>query len=144
MLRETFFTRIARLLFCSCLALVACILVLADDVTSTLLIGGSKIDVSIEAGEMKLTHPELLDWVQTAAKAVATYYGRYPVSHVHVRIIPVDGSGVRHGQTFGYDGGLIKIRVGEQMQGPTCRTIGCSPTRWCTSRFPPWPTSITG
>ena len=116
MLRETFFTRIARLLFCSCLALVACILVLADDVTSTLLIGRSKIDVSIEAGEMKLTHPELLDWVQTAAKAVATYYGRYPVSHVRVRIIPVDGSGVRHGQTFGYDGGLIKIRVGEQMQ----------------------------
>ncbi len=28
----------------------------------------------------------------------------------------VDGSGVRHGQTFGYDGGLIKIRVGEQTQ----------------------------
>jgi hypothetical protein len=26
----------------------------------------------------------------------------------------VDGSGVRHGQTFGYDGGLIKIRVGAQ------------------------------
>jgi hypothetical protein len=116
MLCEIFFTRIARLLFCSCLALVACILVLADDVTSTLVIGRSKIDVSIEAGEMKLTHPELLDWVQTAAKAVATYYGRYPVSHVQVRIIPVDGSGVRHGQTFGYDGGLIKIRVGEQMQ----------------------------
>jgi hypothetical protein len=88
----------------------------AGQMTSTLLIGGSKIDVSIEAGEMKLTHPELLDWVQTAAKAVATYYGRYPVSHVQVRIIPVDGSGVRHGQTFGYDGGLIKIRVGEQTQ----------------------------
>jgi len=84
--------------------------------TSTLLIGGSKIDVSIEAGEMKLTHPELLHWVQSAAEAVATYYGRYPVPHVQIRIIPVDGSGVGHGQTFGYDGGLIKIRVGEQTQ----------------------------
>jgi hypothetical protein len=30
--------------------------------------------------------------------------------------MPVDGSGIRHGQTFGYDGGLIKIRVGEQTQ----------------------------
>ena len=116
MLCEILFTKIARLLFCPCLALVASSLVLADDVTSTLLIGRSKIDVSIEAGEMKLTHPELLNWVQTAAKAVATYYGRYPVPHVQVRIIPVDGSGVRHGQTFAYDGGLIKIRVGEQMQ----------------------------
>jgi hypothetical protein len=85
-------------------------------VTSTLLIGGSKIDVTIESGEMRLSHAELLHWVQTAAEAVATYYGRYPVPHVRVEIIPVDGSGVRHGQTFGYDGGLIKIRVGKQAQ----------------------------
>ena len=82
--------------------------------TSTLLVGGSKIDVNIEAGEMKLTHAELLHWVQSAAEAVAAYYGRSPVPRVQIRIIPVDGTGVRHGQTFGYDGGLIKIRVGEQ------------------------------
>src|SRR6266852_174673 len=106
--------RIARLVFCSCLPLVAGILVLASDVTSTLLVGGSKIDVGIESGEMKLTHAELLHWVQSAAEAVATYYGRYPVPRVQLRIIPGDGSGVRHGQTFGYDGGLIKIRVGDQ------------------------------
>jgi hypothetical protein len=84
--------------------------------TSTLVIGGSKIDVNIESGEMKLTHAELLRWVQSAAEAVATYYGRYPAPHVQIRIIPVDGSGVRNGQTFGYDGGLIKIRVGKQTQ----------------------------
>jgi hypothetical protein len=88
----------------------------AGQMTSTLLIGGSKIDVNIEAREMKLTHAELLHWVQSAAEAVATYYGRYPVPHVQIRIIPVDGSGVSHGQTFGYDGGRIKIRVGDQTQ----------------------------
>jgi hypothetical protein len=88
----------------------------AGQVTSTLVIGGSKIDVTIESGEMKLSQAELIQWVKSAAEAVATYYGRYPVSHVQVRIIPVDGSGVRHGQTFGYDGGLIKIRVGKQTQ----------------------------
>lgn len=82
--------------------------------TSTLVIGNSKIDVTIEAGEMKLTQAELLHWVQTAAEAVATYYGRYPVPHVQIRIIPVSGSGVRHGQTFGSEGGLIKIRVGAE------------------------------
>jgi hypothetical protein len=113
---ETSSCRIARLVFCLCLPLVASILVLARDVTSALLIGGSKIDVSIDSGEMKLSHAELLHWVQSAAEAVATYYGRYPVAHAQVRITPVDGSGVRHGQTFGYDGGLIKIRVGEQTQ----------------------------
>src|SRR6266481_5988306 len=88
----------------------------AGELTSTLLIGGSKLDVTIESGNLKVSHAELLHWVQSAAEAVATYYGRYPVPHVQIRIIPVDGSGVRHGQTFGYDGGLIKIRVGEQTQ----------------------------
>jgi hypothetical protein len=88
----------------------------AGQMTSTLLIGGSKVDVTIDSGELKLTHAVLLHWVQSAAEAVATYYGRYPVPHVQIRIMPVDGSGIRHGQTFGYDGGLIKIRVGDQTQ----------------------------
>jgi hypothetical protein len=88
----------------------------AGEMTSTLLIGNSKIDVTIEPGDGKLSQAELLHWVKSAAEAVAIYYGRYPVSHAQIRIISVDGSGVRHGQTFGYDGGLIKIRVGEQTQ----------------------------
>ena len=82
--------------------------------TSTLLVGGSRIDITIESGKLKVTQTELLHWVQTAAEAVATYYGRYPVPRVAIRIIPVDGGGVRHGQTFGYDGGFIKIRVGAE------------------------------
>jgi len=86
----------------------------AGDVTSTLLIGGSKIDVTIESGQMKVSQAELMQWVKSAAEAVATYYGRYPVPHVRIHVIPVDGSGIRHGQTFGYEGGLIKIRVGAQ------------------------------
>jgi hypothetical protein len=88
----------------------------ADEVTSTLLIGGSKIDVIIEPGELPVSQAELLHWVQSAAEAVATYYGRYPVPHVLLRIIPANGSGVRHGQTFGREGGLIKIRVGGETQ----------------------------
>src|SRR6266849_3563279 len=86
----------------------------AGQMNSTLLIGGSKIDVNIESGEMKLSQAQLVQWVKSAAEAVATYYGHYPAPRVQIRIIPVDGSGVRHGQTFGYDGGLIKIRVGDQ------------------------------
>jgi hypothetical protein len=101
-----------------CALLCGCLLArtTGGDVTSTLLIGGSKIDVAIESGEMRLSQAELLHWVQTAAEAVATYYGRYPVPHVQIHIIPVHGAGVRHGQTFGYDGGLIKIQVGRQTQ----------------------------
>jgi hypothetical protein len=95
--------------------LVASVVILADDdVTSALIVGGSKIDVTIAAGKLRLSQDELLHWVRTASEAVATYYGRYPVPRAQIQIIPVDGSGVRHGQTFGYDGGLIKIRVGRE------------------------------
>jgi len=81
---------------------------------STLVISGSKLDVTIESGGLRLSQPQLLHWVQSAADAIATYYGRYPVPHAHLRIIPTGRSGIRHGQTFGLDGGLIKIRVGSQ------------------------------
>ena len=88
----------------------------AEDMTSTLIIAGSKIDVTIEAGKLNVSQPDLLRWVQNAAESVATYYARYPVPHVRILIIPASGSGVRHGQTFGFDGGLIKIRVGSETQ----------------------------
>jgi hypothetical protein len=84
--------------------------------TSTLLVGGGRIDVTIESGEMKLTQAELLHWVQMAAEAVATYYGKYPVPHLTLRIHPFDGRGVRHGQTWGISGCLIKIGVGSETQ----------------------------
>jgi hypothetical protein len=88
----------------------------AGEMTSTLLVGGGRIDVTVESGELKLSEAELLHWVQMAAEAVATYYGRYPVPHLTLRIRPFDGRGVRHGQTWGFDGGLIKIGVGSQTQ----------------------------
>jgi len=85
--------------------------------TSTLIIGGSRIDVTIESGQWKLSQAELIHWVQLAGEAVATYYGRSPVPHLVIRIAPFDGRGVRHGTTWGRDGGgLIKIGVGAQTQ----------------------------
>jgi hypothetical protein len=115
MVRKRFHFRCVAVLSCTFLIAFASMLVSADGgVTSTLVIGGAKIDVSIEAGKLELSQGELVHWVQSAAQAIATYYGRYPVPRAQVQIIPVDGRGVRHGQTFGYDGGLIKIRVGSE------------------------------
>jgi hypothetical protein len=84
------------------------------DMTSTLVVGGGKIDVTVDS--VFKSQAELLHWVQQAAEAVTTYYGRYPVKHLTLRIRTFDGKGVRHGQTWGYDGGLIKIGVGTQTQ----------------------------
>jgi len=97
---------------CAAVLLCACFPARADDVTSTLLMGNSRIDVAIESGDLKVANADLIHWVQLAAEAVSTYYGRYPVPHAGIRIIPADGSGIRHGQTFPFNGGFIKIRVG--------------------------------
>ena len=86
-----------------------------EDMTSTLVISGSRIDVTIASGDWKISHDDVLNWVKRAGEAVATYYGKYPVPHVTLKISPFDGSGVRHGMTWPHEGGgLIKIGLGTQ------------------------------
>ncbi|HXO05343.1 MAG TPA: hypothetical protein VN884_06910 [Candidatus Sulfotelmatobacter sp.] len=83
-----------------------------DDMTSTVLIGNSRIDVVIEKGTLQVSKEELLKWVQWAAESVSDYYGHFPLPHLLLRIIPTDGRGVRGGKTFGEKGGFISIHVG--------------------------------
>ncbi len=89
----------------------------AADVTSTLMIGGSRIDVTIQSSETPnapLSQPDVMKWVQFAAESVAAYYTRFPVPHLTLRVISFDGTGVRHGMTWGRDGGLIVIHAGNK------------------------------
>jgi hypothetical protein len=84
----------------------------AEEMTSTFAIGGARIDVTIDAGKLEVSQSDLMRWVKSAAESVTAYYGRFPVPHLFLRISSFDGRGVRHGQTFDTDGGLITIRVG--------------------------------
>jgi hypothetical protein len=89
----------------------------AADVTSTLMIGGSRIDVTIESSDTPnapLSQPDVMKWVQSAAESVATYYTRFPVPHLTLRVVSFDGTGIRHGTTWGRDGGLIVIHAGNK------------------------------
>jgi len=86
----------------------------AGEMTSTFLIGGARIDVTIDAGKLEVSQTELMRWVKSAAESVTAYYGRFPVPHLSLELTCFDGSGVRHGQTFGRDGGLITISVGSK------------------------------
>jgi hypothetical protein len=84
----------------------------AAEMTSTLIVSGSHIDITVDAGKNGVPEADILAWVQAAAESVATYYGRFPVPHLTLRITPFSGHGVRHGMTWGMHGGLIKIGVG--------------------------------
>ncbi len=81
---------------------------------STIQIGNSRIDVTLEEGELTASHDEVLTWVRNAAESVATYYLRFPVTHVALHLIVSDGQGVHGGRTFASDdGGIIRIHVGK-------------------------------
>ena len=75
-------------------------------------ISGGTIHVAFAPGEMTLPREAVLDWVRTSAKAVATYYGRFPVDKLRLLLVPVDGARIRGGTTWGYRGAAIRIPLG--------------------------------
>lgn len=70
------------------------------------------VHAAFAPGEMALPQQKILDWVRMSAKAVATYYGRFPVKSLRLLLVPVDGPGVRGGTTWGYRGAAIRVLVG--------------------------------
>lgn len=78
----------------------------------TIHVPGATIDVSLPDETMKLKRQDLLNWVKASANAVSTYYGRFPVPHLTLKIRSSYGSGIRHGVTYATDGGLILVSVG--------------------------------
>ncbi len=98
--------------FLSLLATACSLGARAPQMTSTLIVGGSHIDITVDDGKLNVPQADLIAWIQVAAESVAGYYGRFPVPHLTLRIMPFSGHGVRHGMTFGMRGGFIKIGLG--------------------------------
>ena len=78
---------------------------------ATLHVGGAKIEVSFEEGDLSLPRASILDWISKSACAVTEYYGHFPVRHLRVVVVPLDhGKGVVFGRTF-IPGPVPVIRV---------------------------------
>jgi hypothetical protein len=80
-------------------------------------IAGSTLQVDFVPGFLDLPNSAILPWVERAATAVATYYGRFPVPRDRVLIVPVpDRAGILQGTTWGGVGGFpafTRIRLGQ-------------------------------
>jgi len=72
--------------------------------------GAAEIDVRIDSDVTAPQEAGLRKWIETDARAVATYYGRFPVPRVLLRIHLHGGAGIGDGVT--YEGRLIRISVG--------------------------------
>jgi hypothetical protein len=74
---------------------------------------GGMIHVGFAPGDLFLPKDKILDWVKASAKAVSTYYGRFPVKSLRLLFVPVDGARVRGGTTWGYRGAAIRVMLGQ-------------------------------
>jgi hypothetical protein len=73
---------------------------------------GGTIHVAFAPGKIALPREKVLDWITASAKAISTYYGRFPVSSLKLLLVPVDGPRVRGGTTWGYRGAAIRVLIG--------------------------------
>ena len=79
--------------------------------------GGSTIQVDFAAGDLDLSHSDVVSWVQASAHSVAVFYSRFPVARARVVIEPIAGdSDSIHGTTWGGMGGfpaVTRIRLAQ-------------------------------
>jgi hypothetical protein len=87
--------------------------------SQVLQVGGAALQLDFAAGALDLSHDQVVHWVETAARAVSTYYGRFPVAKARILIEPVSGRSGLHGTTWGHVGGFpafTRIEFGEHTQ----------------------------
>ncbi len=74
---------------------------LPDTQITPLEVGGSLIEISFDPDRFDLSAQQIIAWVSKAARAVATYYGTFPVPRMRVRIESSESqTGVFHGTTW--------------------------------------------
>ena len=76
----------------------------------TVQLAATSLELGYAPQAFELSDEGLSDWVRTSARAVESYYGRFPIDGVKLELRAVGGRGVRTGRTEG--GRLIQVVVG--------------------------------
>jgi hypothetical protein len=79
-----------------------------------LAIGESEIRVQLEPDGFAGREGLVLGWIERCARAVAGYYGSFPVPELVIEVRAAAGSRIRGGQTFPGSPPRISIRVGQR------------------------------
>jgi hypothetical protein len=81
---------------------------------AVVVVPGGRIEVTVEASPPALSRTDLLSWVEGSAKAVASYYGAFPVPRVRLGIHPGSPGKIGAGRTWNTpEGPAIAIFVGD-------------------------------
>lgn len=76
---------------------------------------GATIEVAGFPGRLQLDDAAIDSWITDSARAVAGYYGHFPLHHTLILATPVRGrNGIAFGQVRGGGGGTMLLQIGEQ------------------------------
>ncbi len=75
-------------------------------------VGGGAIEVSIGDAEPSVPRPALLAWVERCARAVSSYFGRFPVDRVRLNVVTGHPGRIGRGMTWGGRRPVIRVFVG--------------------------------
>jgi hypothetical protein len=82
---------------------------------ATIKIDGSTLDVEFAPGQLDVLVTKLTSWISTAAHAVDSYYGRFPVHEAQILIVPVQGrAGVLSGTSWGSRPAFTRVYLGQR------------------------------
>lgn len=85
-------------------------------------VAGSVIELQLAGAFSAATAAALPGWVDAAARAVAAYFGRFPLPRVELLIQAQPGiAGLRGGTTFGEPEPFVRLRVGSQTSAAQLR-----------------------
>src|SRR5207249_1662063 len=76
---------------------------------------GGLVDAAITPGRLAVTDASLEQWIATAARAVSTYYRRFPVRRAALFVVPMRGDVMGYSSTLGNGGASMNVRVGRDV-----------------------------
>ena len=81
----------------------------------TLTLAGGSIEIALAPGRPARVASAAIDaWIDRSARAMAGYYGRFPIPRAAILVKIEEGSGVGSGHTMGNGGAAIVISAGEE------------------------------
>jgi hypothetical protein len=87
----------------------------AQDGPSLLQVGSATIEVAFRSAEFDLPRQAMLDWIMTGARAVSSYFGRFPVPRASLEIVMAAGRRQINGVTYGDGGARSRVTVAQHV-----------------------------
>ncbi|MEP7154234.1 MAG: hypothetical protein ABI905_00570 [Betaproteobacteria bacterium] len=81
----------------------------------TMSVGAAKFELQFAPGLDTTRRGEVRDWIDRSARAVAGYFGKFPVATATILVIPVDGNSVNSGTAFNDSELRIRVRIGRDI-----------------------------